>query len=127
MFIDHIATSTLVLEGGGRIGEYVGGYDDWLRQRPATDAPREKKTNVEKPAKIRGGAKLSYKNQRELDELPQRIEFLESEKAGLEENMSEADFYQRDSAAISSAQSRYKAVEHELELMYARWEALEVR
>ncbi len=124
-FIDHIVTSTIVLDGGGSISEYVGGYNDWLRQRPVAGLSRENKTAAVEPTIKRTGKKLSYKDQRELDALPRKIEVLENEKVVLEMDMTRPDFYKQLPASISSMQERYKAVDLELEQMYERWEILE--
>jgi len=130
-FLDHVVTSTLVFEGDGVVNEYVGGYEDWLRQRrdPAdTPAPARP---VAAPAAERArpapakAARLSYKDQRELDQLPARIEALEAEQAGLHEAMADPGFYQQGAEAMADAQARLARVESELEAAYARWEALE--
>jgi ATP-binding cassette subfamily F protein uup len=128
-FLDNAVTSTLVFEGGGRINEYVGGYTDWLRQRPAPVAPR-----AEAPAKAAQPApesarpkprKLSYKEQRELDALPGRIEALEAEQSRLQAAVSHAGFYQQPGEAIAATLARLQAVTDELEQCFARWESLE--
>src|SRR5690554_6834941 len=98
-FLDNVVTSTLVFEGEGRVNDYVGGYQDWLRQRrPAADKPR---TDAHKPAAREAAArrkthKLSYKDQRELDALPQTIEALEAEQEALHAQMADPAFYQQD-------------------------------
>jgi ATP-binding cassette subfamily F protein uup len=129
-FLDNVVTSTLVFEGEGRIGEYVGGYSDWLRQRKtgksSVAAKAEKQTapaRTELPAgKPR---KLSYKDQRELDTLPARIEALEAEQAGLQANISDPGFYQQSSDGIAATLERLESVRGELEACYIRWEVLE--
>ncbi|BAU47544.1 heme ABC transporter ATPase [Sulfurifustis variabilis] len=131
-FLDNVVTSTLVFEGDGRVGEYVGGYEDWLRQRrdrpqeaarpraqAASPAPRREKTAAEQKKK------LSYKEQRELESLPGRIESLEAEQQTLEARVSRSDFYQQEGAAIADAMARLNALREELERAYARWEELE--
>ncbi|MGF1643085.1 MAG: ATP-binding cassette domain-containing protein [Thiotrichales bacterium] len=124
-FLNNVATSTLVFEGGGSVKEYVGGYDDWLRQRPAPAAPKAATATASAlPAKPRT-KKLSYKEQRELDGLPQRIESLEQDRLGLQAMMAEPAFFQRDKAEIARYQTRMTALEAELETCYARWAALE--
>jgi ATP-binding cassette subfamily F protein uup len=130
-FLDHVVTSTLVFEGDGVVNEYVGGYEDWLRQRrvPA-DTPAAARP-VAAPAAERQGpapakaARLTYKDQRELDQLPARIEALEAEQAGLHETMADPGFYQQGAEAMADAQARLARLESELEAAYARWEALE--
>jgi ATP-binding cassette subfamily F protein uup len=134
-FLDNVVTSLLVFEGDGRVGEYVGGYEDYLRQRgsgpAAAPAPAEAKdpapapTRARPPGASRAG-KLSYKDQRELDALPGRIEALEGEVAGLEARISAPEFYrQDDSAAISATLARLESMRAELDAAYARWEQLE--
>jgi ATP-binding cassette subfamily F protein uup len=124
-FLDNVVTGTLVFEGEGRVNEYVGGYEDWLRQRrievaakPAATAPAERR---DKP---KARPKMSYKEQRELETLPKRIEALEAEQQALHQAMSAPDFYQ-DKAALSAAQDRLAAMEDELTAAYERWEMLE--
>ncbi len=127
-FLDNVVTSTLVFEGDGRIGDYVGGYADWLRQRrveaPAAAAAAVPAERREKP---KPKTKMGYKEQRELETLPQRIEALEAEQQALHQAMSAADFYQQDKAAIGAAQDRLAALEDELAAAYERWEMLEAQ
>ncbi len=127
-FINNVVTSSLVFEGDGVVNEYVGGYDDWLRQRAA---PAETKTaakpKLEMPAAAREKAtkKLSQKDQRELDALPAAIEKLEAQRGELNTQMAAPEFYQQDKATISKTQSRVAQIEAELKTAYARWEELE--
>ncbi|MCP3866645.1 MAG: ATP-binding cassette domain-containing protein [Gammaproteobacteria bacterium] len=127
-FLNNVITSTLVFEGGGRVSEYVGGYDDWLRQRGArVEAAPVKKTQVT-PASNKPrsqAAKLSYKDQRELDGLPQRLEKLEREQQEILDAMAEPAFYQRTGAEISAVQGQLKTLEEALQAAYLRWEELE--
>ena len=132
-FLDNAVTSTLVFEGGGRIGEYVGGYTDWLRQRrnqapPKTEPPRGKTPPPSACAAEKRSAKsrkLSYKEQREIETLPGKIETLEVEQVQLQAAVSAAGFYQQPGEAISATLARLQSVTAELEEYYARWEALE--
>ncbi len=130
-FLNNVVTSTLVFEGGGTVNEYVGGYDDWMRQRkvpqtPVADVGASRNTPQAKPEPPRDQPrKLSYKDQRELDALPQTIESLEAEREKLNADMSDPAFYQQDPATISAAQERLTALGTELEAAYARWETLE--
>ncbi|MEK7717348.1 MAG: ATP-binding cassette domain-containing protein, partial [Pseudomonadota bacterium] len=132
-FLDNAVTSTLVFEGGGRIGEYVGGYTDWLRQRQNKPAPKtESLAKAQKPATAPGeekprtkSRKLSYKEQREIETLPGKIETLEVEQSQLQATVSAAGFYQQPGEAISATLARLQSVTAELEEYYARWEALE--
>ncbi|HEX2595063.1 MAG TPA: ATP-binding cassette domain-containing protein [Luteimonas sp.] len=132
-FLDNVVTSTLVMQDGapGRVGEYVGGYSDWLRQRtqvapkpvvaPATAAPTGSAPPVQAPSR----RKRSYKDVRELELLPQRIETLETEVVALTAQMNEPSFYQRDSAAITAHHATLARVQAELDAAYARWAELE--
>ncbi|MDH5823244.1 ATP-binding cassette domain-containing protein [Luteimonas sp. RD2P54] len=150
-FLDNVVTSTLVMEGEGRVGEYVGGYSDWLRQRPeraapspGSAAPAAPLPNEVAPAKSglpeAAGAgdgdateicappirrKLGYKDARELAQLPARIERLEQELAALTAEMADPVFYRREQAAIAARHDALADRQAELERAYARWEALE--
>ena len=131
-FLDNVVTSALVFEGQGRIGEYVGGYSDWLRQRgtaPLSDGgsakPREKSRETAKEKPAGKPAKLSYKDQRELDSLPGKIESLEAQQTELQARTSDPDFYQQDQETISEAMERLQVVTDELEVCYERWADLE--
>ena len=127
-FLNNVVTGSLVFEGDGVVNDYVGGYDDWLRQRPAPAAERKpadkSKAEHAEPARDKP-KKLSYKDQRELDALPQKIETLEAERAGLQAQMGAPQFYQQDKTAISAFQARLAQLDAELAAAYARWEALE--
>ena len=128
-FLNNVVTSTIVFEGKGRLQEYVGGYDDWLRQRTEQDeplkaAPKEQKQKKDKPPKEK--QKLSYKETRELAELPLQIEALEQEKERLLETLNSPAFYvNRDADEIKAASDRLKALEEELDGAYGRWDELE--
>ncbi|HEX9802663.1 MAG TPA: ATP-binding cassette domain-containing protein, partial [Gammaproteobacteria bacterium] len=131
-FLNNVVTSTIAFEGDGRLNEYVGGYDDWLRQRrqetERTAAEKPKlapavQNEESKPAARR--SKLSYKDQRELESLPKRIEELEAEVEALHATMGDPAFYQQEAAAIANSRERLEAVEQELAKAYVRWEELE--
>jgi ABC transport system ATP-binding/permease protein len=132
-FLDNVVTRCLVFEGHGHVGDYVGGYKDWLRQtqqmhRPAGGDPSRQGAAPTKAATV--GApprrdRLSYKEQRELAELPKRIETLESEQAKLSNQLSEPDLYTREREKARAMQDRAAAIERELGEAYRRWEALE--
>jgi ATP-binding cassette subfamily F protein uup len=133
-FLDSVVTSTLVMEGDGRIGEYVGGYSDWERQRPAMAvAPSAgiaatKRADTPTPAQAAARPaqkKLGYKAQRELDQLPARIEALEARIAALTQAMSDPAFFQRDADAIARDNAILADAQAELDAAYARWEELE--
>jgi ATP-binding cassette subfamily F protein uup len=129
-FLNNVVTSTLAFEGDGVVNEYIGGYDDWLRQRaqPTPAKTAQAAPNTAAPAKAPAPEKprkLSYKDQRELDALPQKIEALEAERDAINADMSSPEFYQQDAKAVSAVQERLAAVDAELETAYARWDALE--
>jgi ATP-binding cassette subfamily F protein uup len=131
-FLDNVVTSSLVLEGEGRVGDYVGGYTDWLRQseasrsRTAAAAAPAAAAKAEAPtAAAPARRKLSYREMRELDELPPRIERLETRIAELGAAMQEPAFYGQDSAAIVAANDELSALQAELDAAYARWQTLE--
>ena len=131
-FLDNVVTSTLAMEGNGRVGEYVGGYEDWLRQRPSPTATTSA-TQGAPAAVVAGGdakpaparRKLSFKQTRELEQLPARIEALEADIATLTEAMNDPAFFQRDAAAITADNARMVALQGELEAAYARWAELD--
>ena len=128
-FLNNVVTSTIAFEHKGRLQEYVGGYDDWLQQRTVQDeplktAPREQKQKKGKPPKEK--QKLSYKETRELEELPLKIQALEEEKERLLETLNSPAFYvNRDADKIKRANDRLKALEEELNGAYGRWDELE--
>ncbi|HJW06540.1 MAG TPA: ATP-binding cassette domain-containing protein [Rhodanobacter sp.] len=128
-FLDNVVSSTLVLEGEGRVGEYVGGYTDWLRQRSAArSTPATGKSAAPTPAPappVAAKRKRSFKEQHELEQLPQRIEQLEADIAARGEAMNEPAFFQQDSAAIVKANEALVALQAELEAAYARWSELD--
>jgi ATP-binding cassette subfamily F protein uup len=128
-FLNNVVTSTIVFERGG-VNEYVGGYDDWLRQRSAR--PREaaiSSTPSAKPKSARSAAvgdkrRLTYKEQQELDALPATIQQLEAKVAELYEEMGKPEFYQQPGDQIAKEQSRLKELEDDIAGKYARWEKL---
>ncbi|MEO7066012.1 MAG: ATP-binding cassette domain-containing protein [Rhodanobacter sp.] len=126
-FLDNVVSSTLVLEGHGQIGEYVGGYTDWLRQRPAPHtAATIAKTHVATPAAAAPvKAKRSFKEQRELEQLPKTIEKLETEMAAHVEAMNDPVFFKQESAAITRANEAIAALQTKLDTTYARWSELD--
>jgi ATP-binding cassette subfamily F protein uup len=124
-FLDNVVTSTLVFEGEGRVNEYVGGYSDWLRQRKAS--PIAAKTQAGERARPAApkGRKRSYKDQRELDALPELIQRLELQQADLTAAIGDPQLYRRSPAEAAAAAQRLTTVEQELEAAFARWETLE--
>jgi ABC transport system ATP-binding/permease protein len=131
-FLNNVVTSTVVFEGGAEVREYVGGYDDWLRQRAsATQRPQPQPPKAEVPSKPTAPQsskrKLGYKEQRELEALPQKIEQLEGELEDLHQLLSDDKLYRQGTDAVTAAQASLSAAEKALEEAYARWEALEAR
>ena len=132
-FLDNVVTQTLASEGNGHWHEYVGGYTDWLRQRPKTSSASAPKPAAPKspsaaapPPAAKPRTKLSYKDQRELDALPQEIEALEREQADLTARMSTPDYHRQDGGQqLRSDSKRLEEIESLLLTKYARWEALE--
>jgi ATP-binding cassette subfamily F protein uup len=154
VFLDNVVTSTLVFEGGGVVSEYVGGYEDWLRQRdapkavaPATKSLRESvlaptatpaakpSAPAKAPAKTVAASakpstpkkKLSNKEQREYNDLPARIEQLEQEQRTLEARAASPGFYKEGSENIAKALARLDALPKELVAALARWDELDAR
>jgi ATP-binding cassette subfamily F protein uup len=140
-FLDRVVTSLLVLEGDGRVQEFVGGWSDWRAWRDARDADRRAAAQVAssadgKPtaaATVTGAAgaapaprrRLSYKEQREFDALPARIEQLERDKAGLDAQVADPSFYARDHGAVRDTLARLAQLGEEIDAAYARWAELE--
>ena len=130
-FLDNVVTSTLVFEGEGRIGEYVGGYSDAVRQRQARIQAAIPKVPAKGAARPPDGAaaskapKLSYKDQRELDALPTAIERLETEQAALQAAMSNPEFFQKSPDVARETTERWRRNAEQLEAAYARWAVLE--
>jgi ATP-binding cassette subfamily F protein uup len=134
-FLDNVVTSTLVIEPGGTVSEYVGGYEDWLAQRPKAAAQesgsRDEAQPKERPRR-EGPRKLGYREQRELEELPGKIAAeeaaiaaLEAERDALHERLADPAFYKADAARVVESNERLAAIDSEIEAAYARWEALE--
>jgi ATP-binding cassette subfamily F protein uup len=119
----------LVFEGNAVINQYIGGYDDWLRQRKAEQTPTTGKASAtatkassktDAPVK-----KRSYKVQRELDKLPAEIERLETEIAAISEQMNQPDFYQAERSVTAAIEKNLATVQEQLNQCYQRWEDLE--
>lgn len=127
-FLNNVVTSILAFEGKGVINEYVGGYDDWVRQREelTDDEPQ----GVTKKAKKRRGKsdrpqKISFNEKRELKELPLQIDVLEKEQKELHDVMASPDFFKMGGEKTAEATNRLKSIEQELEKVFERWEELE--
>ncbi|HKE95927.1 MAG TPA: ATP-binding cassette domain-containing protein [Povalibacter sp.] len=129
-FLDNVVTQTLVAEGNGKWQEYVGGYSDWLAQRPALPVAAPIKAKPEaKPANPPSAAptKLSYKEVRELEQLPREIEALEQEQQELTARMSSADYHRQGAEQMRTDRRRVEEIESLLASKFDRWEALEAR
>lgn len=131
-FINNVVTSTLVFEGDGKIAEYVGGYEDWVRQRQlvenlsgdtATKKPPQQQPVDKKMSQAK--QKIGFKEQHELQELPIRIEKLEEEQSALQQQMAESGFYQQPGDKIAAATTRLEQIGNELTAVYTRWQELE--
>ncbi|MHB8837057.1 MAG: ATP-binding cassette domain-containing protein [Candidatus Methylomirabilia bacterium] len=138
-FLNNVVTSTLVLAGGGEVQEYVGGYDDWLRQAAAVAEHTKAQTAEQGRAKAHAAArsapqpagkpakpkKLSYKEVRELEALPERISELEMEKETLHLTLADPNYYRTAKDAVAKLTARLSQIELELAAAYSRWEELE--
>ncbi len=141
-FLDNVVSSSLVFEGNGVVREYVGGFEDWLRQggsmqrlaesgeieKPADKPVKKAEESTSKPAasqKPAAGKKLSYKLQRELDGLPAEIEQLEEEQQTLENQTLEANFYQKDQAEVARVLERLTELGTLIEEKMDRWAELD--
>ena len=142
VFLDNVVTSTLVFEGEGRVAEYVGGYEDWIRvRRAAAQAAHETSAApAGAPETARGsrnagpGAgdaparkRLTYMDQREFDQLPDRIEALEAEQQRLHGLVAAPEFYKEPAETIRNTLSRLDELQVELLAAYARWDDLDSR
>jgi len=126
--LDNVVTSTLVFEGDGLVRDYVGGYSDWLRQRPAPASAAPPKTPSRAVPRSRPRSdRLSYGERRELEQLPARIEALDEELETVRQRLSDPAFYQDGGERVAAATARLQELEQTLEQAYARWEDLESR
>ena len=130
-FLNNVVTSTIVFEDG-KVREYIGGYDDWIRQRPSgvgkeTAKPAKKKRASVKTTEAGSRKRLSYREQQELASLPSQIEQLEEQIESLHQLMASPDFYQQNGEIIASEQKNLKSLEDKLADSYERWEELEGR
>ena len=127
-FINNVVTGTIVFEGAGVVNEYVGGYDDWIRQRPQEQIPAKvavvKKERV--PAQVpRTKFKMKYRDERELESIPRTIELLEKEQKKLFQVMGDPGLYKKEKSEILAVNERRDEVSKLLTKTYARWEELE--
>jgi ATP-binding cassette subfamily F protein uup len=133
MFLDNVVTQVIVAEGQGHWREFVGGYTDWERVRDTIPAAKAAAKPAAKPAESSAAApaaakkKLSYKEQRELDELPKLIAALEDEQTALTLQLTDPDFYKKNAAESKRVNSRIEQIEGELLAALEKWEAIESR
>jgi ATP-binding cassette subfamily F protein uup len=132
-FLDNVVTSTIVFEKDGKVQQYVGGYSDWVRrghELAEIDDPfglaaqKRKQAHIER-RKQQKPTKLSYMDQRELDQLPAEIETLEATIATLQETVADPDFYAQDQALVQDKLKELSAAEEQLEQRVERWSELE--
>ena len=131
-FLDNVATRTIAFEGEGRVADYVGGYTDWLKQRPGakvvTTKPGSKAMPAARPtaaAKAAAGPALNSKEKRELEGLPAQIEKMETEQTLIGGQL--ADLYGKDASKAATTQKKLNALQTDLNALYVRWESLEAR
>ncbi|MEA5114033.1 MAG: ATP-binding cassette domain-containing protein [Geobacteraceae bacterium] len=128
-FLNNVVTSTLAIGEGGQVREYVGGYDDWLRQSAAELAASEPSPTPPQKEKPRPQAekprKLSFKEQRELEALPDSIAGMEKEMDDIHRKLADPEYYRTAGAEVATLTARMEELENDLEEAYQRWEALE--
>jgi ATP-binding cassette subfamily F protein uup len=127
-FINNVVTSILAFEGAGVVKQYVGGYDDWLRQRPAEAKPAKAETKRKTTSRVgvpTPKAKFGFRQQKELESLPQTILALETEQEELYRTMADPDLYKKDKTEIVAKTERLEIVRKLLVDSYTRWEELE--
>lgn len=120
-FLNNIVTRTLAFEGNGKVGEYVGGYQDWLEQAPKNIKENDQQKSSHKILK----PKCDVKDKKELEGLPVKVEKLEKQQKEIFAQMAAPDFYQQSSDKINIVTEKLKKIEQEIEKIYARWEELE--
>ena len=126
-FLNNVVTSTIVFDDDGQLREYVGGYDDWQRQRAIDKKPVMKKEKPAKPQATSAKPKLSYQEKQKLEKLPVQIAEIEASQTALHDQMAQADFYQQGAENIAQVQSELTALEAKLSVAYAEWETLDAK
>ncbi len=139
-FLNNVVTTIFAVDGSGEVKEYGGGYDDYQRAKAAEDKKSDGKeavlsnspgntgssstsnATIAKPA-----VKLSFKEKKELDDMPQKIQLLETEQSSLHEAMADPDFFKQPVPKRNEATSRLSAIEQQLAKIYSRWEELEAK
>lgn len=133
-FLDNVVTQVIAFEGEGKLVEYVGGYEDWVRVKkyqasvvaqPTQQTPAKRVINAAETAKPI--SKLSYKEVKELAELPQRIELLEQEQIDIAAHLADGTIFRNDVKRAKQLQARNEAIENEMLVVMTRWEELEKR
>jgi ATP-binding cassette subfamily F protein uup len=127
-FLDNVVTSTLVFEGRAQVNEYVGGYSDWLRQRKAAAAPASgpaPSAPHEAPRARAKARRLSHKEQRELEAMPEKIQLLEAEQLRLQAAIADPSLFHANDGRGTAALERLRSLAAEIENAYSRWDALE--
>lgn len=129
-FLNNVVTQTIASEGNGNWGEYVGGYDEWLAQRPAaqaaeSDKPRKKEPTAQARPKPAKAGRITSWELRELDELPDRIAALERDQAELTARLSDGSLYRDAPEEVDDINKQLHEIDEQLEALFARWEALE--
>ena len=124
-FLNNVVTSSLVFSGKGEIEEVIGGYDDWLATQPVPETV-SKKVKLKPSQRKERTRKLSFKEKKELEELPKQIDTLETEQAELHDKLASPDIYKEgDSSLITTLQERLESIGTGLEKAYQRWEELD--
>jgi ATP-binding cassette subfamily F protein uup len=128
-FLDNVVTSTLVFEGRAQVNEYVGGYSDWLRQRKVAAAPPASAPPASAPPEVARAhpraRRLSYKEQRELEAMPEKIQLLEAEQLRLQAAIADPALFHVNDGRGTAALERLRSLAAEIENAYSRWDALE--
>jgi ATP-binding cassette subfamily F protein uup len=125
-FLDNVVTSTIAFEGDGEVHEYIGGYEDWLRQkRDNSEKTEPTKKKQESKAAAPKAKKLSYNLQRELEQLPKEIDKLEKKIEAITLEMAKPEFYQQDKSIVSRAGNNLRELQEQLDKCFVRWEELE--
>jgi len=134
-FLDNVVTQVIAFEGNGKLIEYVGGYEDWVRVKRYQESVAIAKLSSSTPprsaapsvAKQKISNKLSHNEARELAELPNRIEALEREQSDISTHLADGKIYRNDPKRAKQLQTRNEEIETEVKVAMARWEELEKR
>ncbi|MBY0575330.1 MAG: ATP-binding cassette domain-containing protein [Gallionellaceae bacterium] len=132
-FLDNVVTQVIAFEGDGKLIEYVGGYEDWVRVKKYQASVQAAKPSVAAPQRVvpvekaKTASKLGYKEARELEELPKRIEALEREQIDIAAHLADGTLYRSDAKRAKQLQARSEEIETEMSAALERWEELEQR